>query len=206
MTGQAILAKETIAARDRKRHHDAVTFPEFLHVISNFFDHAHEFMAEHHVFRLRKKTVVNVQIRTADRSRCYAQNDILRIFDARILHIVHFHVPRTMKYKCLHALSKRSPKCAWFSLIRVNVSLARWHLKISRDAFPFDERRKRNQSAARNRETRRRFCGDGRGTSFSQQGRIEGGIYDIGTITGSHRQISEATLQGTIATVAGIGE
>ena len=83
---------------------DTVAFGKIFNVTPDLFNDAHEFVAQNEVFHLRKETVVNMQIRTADSGRSDTQDNIARIFDFGIGNVVNFDVPRSMKNKCLHSL------------------------------------------------------------------------------------------------------
>jgi hypothetical protein len=78
------LRSEKALRRDR--------FFQIRDVGAGLFDNAHELMAHDHVFELRKETIVDVQVRTADGGGGHPQNDILWMLNARIIHVIDFNV------------------------------------------------------------------------------------------------------------------
>src|SRR5947208_16805154 len=87
MARQSIMAKKAAAARNRKWDDDAIAFLQILHSGTRFFDYPHELVPEHHVVLLWDESIVNVQIRAADRGRGHPQDNVLRIFDPGIVTI-----------------------------------------------------------------------------------------------------------------------
>ena len=102
MPRQIVLAEEAGAARDRKRHHHAIAALKFGHAGAVFLDHAHEFVAEHHVVQLRQEAVVDVQVRAADRGGGDAQNDVVRLLDLGIGDVIDGDFAGMMEDKCFH--------------------------------------------------------------------------------------------------------
>src|SRR5437763_4796759 len=102
MARQAILAKKAAAARNRKWDDDAIAFLQILRSGTRFFDYSHELVTEHHVVLLRDESIVDVQIRAADRSRGDPQDNVLRTFDSRIVHIVDFDFTGMMENQRFH--------------------------------------------------------------------------------------------------------
>src|SRR5947199_3616080 len=96
MAGQTILAKKAVTARNRKWDDDAIAFLQVLHSGTRLFDYPHELVPEHHVVLLWAESIVNVQIRAADRGRGQPQDNILRIFDPGIVDIVDFDFTGTL--------------------------------------------------------------------------------------------------------------
>ena len=106
----------------------AIAFRDIRHGGAGFFDHAHELMAEHHVFELRKEAVVDVQIGAADRGRCDTDNYVLRIFDAWIIHVIDFDMAGPVKYECFH----RFLRMVEFSRLSVAREIASRQAVVSR--------------------------------------------------------------------------
>src|SRR6266513_1605255 len=102
MARQSIMAKKAAAARNRKWDDDAIAFLQILHSGTRFFDYPHELMPEDHVVLLWDESIVNVQIRAADRGRGHPQDNILRIFDPGIVHIVDFDFTGMMENQRFH--------------------------------------------------------------------------------------------------------
>ena len=59
-------------------------------------------MPEDHVVLLWDESIVNVQIRPADRCRGHPQDNVLRIFDPGIVHIVDFDFTGMMENQRFH--------------------------------------------------------------------------------------------------------
>src|SRR5438309_11501563 len=98
MARQSIMAKKAAAARNRKWDDDAIAFLQILHSGTRFFDYPHELVPEHHVLLLWYDSIVNVQIRPADRGRGQPQDNVLRILDPRTVRIVDSHFRATMDH------------------------------------------------------------------------------------------------------------
>src|SRR5436853_110016 len=90
MAGETVLAKKAVTACNRKWDDDAIVFLQVLHSGTRVFNYPHELVPEHHVILLWDESIVNVQIRAADRGRGHPQDNVLRIFDPGIVHIVDF--------------------------------------------------------------------------------------------------------------------
>src|SRR5207249_11720160 len=90
MARQPIMAKKAAAARNRKWDDHAIAFLQILHSGTRFFDYPHELVPEHHVGLLWDESIVNMQIRAADRGRGHPQDNVLCIFDHGLVHIVDF--------------------------------------------------------------------------------------------------------------------
>src|SRR5438034_3648516 len=102
MAGQTILAKKAVSERNRKWDDYAIAFLQVLHSGTRLFDHPHELMPEDHVVLLWDESIVNVQIRAADRGRGHPQDNVLRIFDPGIVHIVDFYFTGVMENQRFH--------------------------------------------------------------------------------------------------------
>jgi hypothetical protein len=99
-----VLAKETCPTRDGKRHNYPIAFAQIVPIAPGFFDNTHELMAHDHVFQLWEETVVDVQVRAADRGRGDSHNDVLRILYFGVINVVYFDVTRSMINHGLHVM------------------------------------------------------------------------------------------------------
>src|SRR4051812_3188510 len=87
---QLALAEEAIAARDRKRHDDAIAYREILDTRAELYDLAHEFVSENIApIHRGNVAVVQMQIRSADRRARYLDHRIARIDDVWIGNVLH---------------------------------------------------------------------------------------------------------------------
>lgn len=102
MAGKIVAAEETGTASHRKRNNNTIAFFQFCDRAARFLDHAHEFMTEHEILNLRKESVVNVQVRSADRGRGDAQNNILRVFNYGIVDVIDRNFAGMMEDKSFH--------------------------------------------------------------------------------------------------------
>jgi hypothetical protein len=66
--GVATVAIETISAGNIERQHHTVAFLDAANRIADFFDHAHNLVADHSSLFERSSAVVHVQITAADAS------------------------------------------------------------------------------------------------------------------------------------------
>jgi len=102
MPGQAQIAEEARPASHGEGNDDAVSRAHRRHFPANFFHDAHEFMPHDHVLHLGKESVVDVQIRATDRGAGDAQDDVLRMLELGIRHVVDGHFSGMMKNQGLH--------------------------------------------------------------------------------------------------------
>src|SRR5512133_2867683 len=111
-----MLTEPAMAARDRKRHHYPIAYPQFPGLWPNLNHLAHELMADD-VPRLhgRDISVVEVQVRTADGRRRDLDDRIVWIDDLRVGHLFHPHVGNTLPANGFHgsAFSRPGHRPAW---------------------------------------------------------------------------------------------
>jgi hypothetical protein len=100
--GKTVATEPTLSACDGEGDHDAITAREVLHVAADFFDHAHELVAEHHGLGLWKRAVVDVEIRAADGGGRHADDRVARMFDLGIGLVVDRDVFGRVKNQGLH--------------------------------------------------------------------------------------------------------
>ena len=103
VAGQVVLAEEARAARNRKRHNDAITALKLGNAAPCFLDDSHELVPERHRPRLRKKPVVNVQVRAADRGGRDAQNHVVRFLDRRVRNGIDGDFAGCVENECFHS-------------------------------------------------------------------------------------------------------
>src|ERR1051326_3641765 len=88
-----MLAVITMPARDAERDHHTVARFEFRYCFADLDHFSHEFMAEDvSCLHRRDGTVVQVEVRAADRGGAYFQDGITRIKNLGIGHRFHPHV------------------------------------------------------------------------------------------------------------------
>jgi hypothetical protein len=100
---EAPFAEEAFAAGDRKGNDDAVTDLERLVLGADLHDLAHRFVA-HHIARFhgRDHSVIDVQIRAADRAGSDFDNRVAGMLDFGIGHRVAAHVVLAVPAERLH--------------------------------------------------------------------------------------------------------
>ena len=103
VAGQVVLAEEARAARNRKRHNDAISALKLGHAAACFLDDSHELVPERHRPRLRKKPVVDVQVRAADRGGRDAQNHVVRFLDRRVWNGIDGDFAGCVEDECFHS-------------------------------------------------------------------------------------------------------
>ena len=93
MRTSASWQKKHVAARDRERHHDAIATLQILHFAPDFHHLAHELMAED-VAALHRgnETVVEVQVRAADRGGRDLHDRVALVEDLRVGNGLHSKV------------------------------------------------------------------------------------------------------------------
>jgi hypothetical protein len=102
VAGQVVLAEEARAARNRKRHNNAITALKLGHAAACFLDDSHELVPERHRPRLRKKPIVDVQVRAADRGGSDAQNHVVRFLDRRVRNGIDGDFAGCVEDECFH--------------------------------------------------------------------------------------------------------
>src|SRR3954447_21895343 len=108
MPREIALAEKTGPTRHRKGNNHAIASADLSHIASDIFDYAHEFVTEYQIFDLRKKAIVDVEIRATDRTRRYSQNYVLCMLEFRVGHVTYFNVLGPMKNQRLHRLPAAS--------------------------------------------------------------------------------------------------
>jgi hypothetical protein len=92
-----------MSAGNWKRDEHPVPLLKIFHVRPGFGNHAHKLMTEHEGTRLGQESVVDVQIRTANRGRGNLQDNVFRMLNRRIRTILNTDVPGLVKNRGFHA-------------------------------------------------------------------------------------------------------
>jgi hypothetical protein len=92
MDRKSLCAEEAAAARYRKRDDDPVAAAQVRYPGANLLDYTHELVTHHQRLELGKEPVVQVQVRTTNRSGGDPQDDITRTFQTRIVNPLYTYV------------------------------------------------------------------------------------------------------------------
>jgi hypothetical protein len=109
---QALAAEEAVAARNREWHDHTIAHAEVAHPGPSRFNDPHEFMAKDvAVLHARHLAAIQMQVRSADRRRGYAQDDVVGLDQGRVGHVFDADIECAVVGKRLHAspFRRRSP-------------------------------------------------------------------------------------------------
>src|SRR5204862_6670995 len=101
---------KTSPTSNRKGNDNAIAYREIFYFGAGLFHDTHKFVAEDEIFYLRKETVVNMQIGTANGGGGDTQDNISRVFDFWIINVVDLDVSRPMKNHRFHLFPARGPR------------------------------------------------------------------------------------------------
>jgi hypothetical protein len=98
-----LLAEEAAAARDRKRHDDAVAHLQLRVLVADLDDLAHEFVSENIASLHRRNVAVEqMEIRSADGGRCDPHDRVAWIENLRIGNPLDADVVGGVPDQCFH--------------------------------------------------------------------------------------------------------
>ena len=102
MARKAVSTERTLTARNGKWHYHAVAPLKFAYLVSDLFDHSHELVPKNHLPLLGDKTIVDVQVRSANCGRGHPQDYVSRMLDLGVRHLIDLNVAGPMEYKSPH--------------------------------------------------------------------------------------------------------
>src|SRR5690349_6088566 len=106
-----VLTEETVAARDRKRHHHAIADLEIRYFASDLNDLTHELVTENvAALHRRNEAVVHVQVRSANRRRRDLHDRVALVQYLRLGHVFNAETRLAIPTICFHYISPPSTR------------------------------------------------------------------------------------------------